>query len=129
MEQSKLKSYHINSIDKVTLAGENYINSASIEKEIEGTFAKFNSVWFNGTPKSVELEISGNARLYVQRNFPKQATLIKETDSTLVILLHYYNSAEVLSFVKQWLPEVKILNNDVIKIELKNILQKSLEGL
>lgn len=129
VESEKLKSYHINSIDKVMLAGENYINSISIEKEIEDTFAKFNSVWFDGNPKSVDLEIVGNSKLYIQRNFPKQATLIEETDSKLLIKLHYYNSAEVLSFVKQWLPEVRILNNDVIKIKLKELLQKSLKDL
>jgi len=129
VENSKLKSYHINSINKVTLAGENYINSVSIEKEIADTFAKFNSVWFNGNPKNIELEIIGNAKLYIQRNFPKQATLIKETDSRLLIELHYYNSAEVLSLVKQWLPEIKIINNDDIKEELNNILQESLKNL
>lgn len=129
VEQSKLKSYHINSIDKVTLAGENYINSASIEKEIEDTFAKFNSVWFDGNPKSVDLEISGNAKLYLQRNLPKQATVLKDTDTKLLIQLQYYNSAEVLSFVKQWLPEIKIINDDRIKEELQSILQNSLEGL
>lgn len=129
VESKKLKSYHMNSIDKVVFAGENYISNIAVEKEIEDTFAKFNSVWFDGNPKNVNLEVIGNAKLYIQRNFPKQATLIKETDSTLLIQLHYYNSAEVLSFVKQWLPEVRILNNNVIKAELKNILQKSLKDL
>ena len=129
VESKKLKSYHINSIGKVMLAGENYINSVSIEKEIENTFAKFNSVWFDDNPKTVDLEIIGNAKLYIQRKFPKQATLIEETDSMLLVQLHYYNSAEVISFVKQWLPEVRILNNDVIKAELKGILQESLRNL
>jgi len=108
----------------VVLASENYISSIAVEKEIEDTFAKFNSVWFDGNPKSVNLEIIGNAKLYVQRNFPKQATLIEDTDSKLLIQLHYYNSTEVISFVKQWLLEIKILNNDIIKAELKDILAK-----
>lgn len=129
VEKNKLKSYHMNSIDKVALAGENYISNITVEKEIEETFAKFNSVWFDGKPKSVKLEITGNAKLYIQRNFPKQATLIKKTDSKLLIKLHYYNTAEVLSFVKQWLPDIKILNDGVIKAELKNILQISLKNL
>ena len=129
IEFEKLKSYHIDSIDKVMLAGENYINNISIEKEIENTFAKFNSAWFDGNPKSVDLEIIGDAKLYIQRNFPKQATLLEETNSKLCIKLHYYNSAEVLSFVKKWLPEIKILDNDVIKTELQKILQKSLKNL
>lgn len=129
VEQEKLKSYHINSISKVMLAGENYISNTAIEKEIEETFAKFNSVWFDGDSKSVDLEVSGSAKLYIKRSIPKQAMVLKETDSTLLIRLEYYNSAEILSFVKQWLPEIKILNNDDLKSELKNILQKSLQEL
>lgn len=78
VEQEKLKSYHMNSISKVMLAGENYISNIAIEKEIEDTFAKFNSVWFDGNPKSVDLEISGNAKLYIQRNIPKQATIVQK---------------------------------------------------
>jgi predicted DNA-binding transcriptional regulator YafY len=125
----KLKSYHINSINKVVFTNENYISNITVEQEIENTFAKFNSVWFDGNPKSIDLEVVGNAKLYIQRNFPKQAILIKETNSKLLLQLHYYNSAEVISFVKQWLPEVKILNNDKIKAELKDILQESLNNL
>ena len=129
VESKKLKSYHINSIKKVLFANENYISNITVEKEIEDTFAKFNSVWFDGNPKSINLEIVGNAKLYIQRNVPKQAYIIQETDSKLLMQLHYYNSAEVISFVKQWLPEVTILNNDKIKTELKDILQKSLKNL
>lgn len=129
VESQKLKSYHMNSIGKVILASENYISNIAVEKEIESTFAKFNSVWFDGELKNIELEIIGNAKLYIQRNFPKQATTIKESDSTLVIHLDYYNSAEVISFVKQWLPEIRILNNNEIKAELKEILQTSLNNL
>jgi len=129
VEQEKLKSYHINSIDKVSLAGENYISNVAVEKEIEETFVKFNSVWFDGSPKSVDLEVKGNAKLYIRRNKPKKATILKDTDKELTIRLQYYNSAEVLSLVKQWLPEIKILNNDEIKSELKEILQNTLQEI
>jgi len=129
VEAEKLKSYHINSISKVVFAKENYINNTAIEKEIEDTFAKFNSVWFDGNPKSVELEIIDNAKLYTQRNLPKNSTILSQNDETLIINFEYYNSTEVLFFVKQWLPHIKILNNQELQNELKNIMQKYLKNI
>ena len=127
VEGGKLKSYHINSISKVVFADENYISNTAIEKEIEDTFAKFNSVWFDGNPKSVELEIVDNAKLYTQRNLPKNATILSQDDKTLIINFEYYNSAEVMSFVKQWLPDIKILKNIELQKELKDTMQRYLQ--
>jgi predicted DNA-binding transcriptional regulator YafY len=129
VEGEKLKSYHINSINKVVLAGENYISNTAIEKEIEDTFAKFNSVWFDGNPKSVELEIVDNAKLYAQRNLPKNSTILSQDEKSLIINFEYYNSAEVLSFVKQWLPDIKILKNNELEKELKETMQKYLQTI
>lgn len=129
VEVKKLKSYHINSISKVEPAGENYISNTAIEKEIEDTFAKFNSVWFDGNPKSVELEIVNNAKLYTQRNLPKNSTILSQNDETLIIHFEYYNSAEVMSFVKQWLPDIKILNNIELKKELQDTLNSYIQEL
>jgi len=127
VEASKLKSYHINSITKVEFAGENYISNVAIEKEIQSTFARFNSVWFDGNAKSVTLEIIGNAKLYTQRNLPKNATILSQSDSILQIQLEYYNAAEVLLFVKQWLPEIKILDNEELHQQLEQTLKQYLK--
>ena len=129
VEGEKLKSYHINSIDRVEFAGENYISNTIVEKEIEDTFAKFNSVWFNGDPKRVELEIVANAKLYTERNLPKNTTIVSQDEDRLVIEFEYYNLAEVMSFVKQWLPDIKILNNENLQKELKNTLQEYLQTI
>ena len=123
VEGKKLKSYHINSINNVVSAGENYISNTAIEKEIEDTFARFNSVWFDGNPKNVELKIVDNAKLYTERNLPKNSTIVSKDDETLIIKFEYYNSAEVMSFVKQWLPDIQILKHKELKDELKNTLK------
>jgi predicted DNA-binding transcriptional regulator YafY len=129
VEAQKLKSYHINSIESVEFAGENYISNVAIEKEIEDTFAKFNSVWFDGNLKSVELELVANAKLYAQRNLSKNSTVISQDDETLTISFEYYNSAEVLSFVKGWLPDIKIIDNKPLEDELKELMQRYLQSI
>lgn len=129
VESEKLKSYHINSISKVNFACENYISNTAIEKEIEDTFARFNSVWFDGNVKSVELEIVANAKLYTERNLPKNSTILSKNDNVLIINYEYYNSAEVLSFVKGWLPDIRFINNETLENELKELMQNYLEGM
>ena len=99
------------------------------EKEIEDTFAKFNSVWFDGNLKSVELELVANAKLYAQRNLSKNSTVISQDDETLTISFEYYNSAEVLSFVKGWLPDIKIIDNKPLEDELKELMQRYLQSI
>lgn len=128
-EAQKLKSYHINSIDRVEFAGENYISNVAIEKEIENTFARFNSVWFDGNLKSVELALSGNAKLYTHRNLPKNASVLWENESTLIIKLEYYNTAEVISFVQKWLPDIKIMNDETLKQQMKITLSEYLQAM
>lgn len=124
VEAEKLKSYHINSISHIILAGENYINNAAIEKEIEGTFIDFTSVWFDGESKSVMLKATGNAKHYLDRKLPKNMTVISQTVNDLQIQFHYYNEIEVLNFVKKWLPEIRIIDH----LELKGKLEISLKN-
>ena len=127
VKAEKLKSYHINSINHIEFANENYISNEAIEKEIQETFAKFNSVWFDGNPKRVILEISENAKLYTERNLPKNASILSLNEKTLTIEYEYYNTTEILSFVKQWLPHVKIINNEELKKKLQEDISQYLQ--
>ena len=129
VEAEKLKSYHINSIDRVVLAGENYINDAAVEKEIEETFVDFTTAWFDGELKSVMLQATGHAKHYLERNSPKNVTIISRSDTDIEIQFDYYNEIEVLNFVKKWLPDVKIVNNTEVKQKLQESLQSYLNTI
>lgn len=124
VEAEKLKSYHINSIARVILAGENYINDAAIEKEIEETFVDFTTAWFDGEAKSVTLKATGNAKHYLDRKPPSNISILSKSENDMEIQFNYYNEIEVLNFVKKWLPEIKIIDN----YELKKKLESSLRG-
>ncbi len=128
VEAEKLKSYHINSISHVILAGENYINDAAVEKEIEDTFIDFTSAWFDGEPKSVKLQATGTAKHYLERNPPGNITIISRSDTELEIQFDYYNEIEVLNFVKKWLPDIKIIDHTELKQKLQESLQNYLEN-
>ena len=128
VEVEKLKSYHVNSISQVILAGENYINNAAIEKEIEDTFVDFTTAWFDGELKSVRLQAVSNAKHYLDRSPPKNITIISRSDIDIEIQFDYYNEIEVLNFVKKWLPDIKIIGNTELKQKLQESLQNYLEN-
>ncbi len=128
VEAEKLKSYHINSIDSVVLAGENYINNAAVEKEIEDTFVDFTSAWFDGEAKSVKLQVTGTAKHYLDRSPPRNITIISRSDRELEIQFDYYNDIEVLNFVKKWLPDIKIIDHLKLKQKLQKTLQNYLQN-
>jgi len=123
VEVEKLKSYHINSINRIILAGDNYINDTAVEKEIEDTFIKFTSAWFDGESKSVLLRVIDNAKHYLERNMPKNIRVCSISKNDMEIEFNYYNEIEVLNFIKEWIPEITIMNHP----ELKQRLQKSLQ--
>jgi predicted DNA-binding transcriptional regulator YafY len=127
VEAEQLKSYHINSISKILLEGENYINNVAIEKEIEETFIKFNSPWFDGKGESVMLLVKGDAKVYLDRNCPKNTTILLSSTKSMEMEFFYYNETEVLSFVKKWLPDIEIIDNmdlqEKLYILLKNYIK------
>lgn len=126
VEVEKIKSYHINSITRVMLAGENYISNSSVEKEIEETFNRFDSPWFDSNPKSVILTAKGDAKLYLDRSQPKNINIISRSEIDTEIQFHYYDDTEVLTFVKKWLPNIKIIDNSELDQKLREILKNYL---
>lgn len=128
VEGEKLKSYHINSIKQVILAGENYINDTAIEQEIEDTFVDFSTAWFDGEAKSVELQLRGNAKHYLDRNMPKNIITLSKDENSMEVAFNYYNEIEVLNFVKNWLPEVTIVDHQELKEKLRELLQNYLQN-
>lgn len=129
VEAEKIKSYHINSITQVILAGENYINDAAVEKEIEETFSKFDSPWFDGEPKSVTLKATGDAKHYLDRSQPKNTSIASQSDINTEIEFHYYDDTEAIAFVKKWLPDIHILDNEELDQKLRQILKSYLQNV
>ena len=128
VEAEILKSYHINSISELKVAEENYISNAAVEKMIEEQFSQFDSPWFNGSMKSVLLKTTGMAKKYLDRTQPKHIELLSQSEESSEIRLHYYNDVEALVFVKQWLPDIQIIDNPTLDTELKNSLNTFLQN-
>ncbi len=129
VEVNILKSYLINAISNFTLSQENYISNSKIEKEIELFCSKADSPWYSGILQTVLLEVKGEAKHYLHRNPPHNLELLKSTTEYDHYQFTFYDDdRELFVFMKQWVPDIKILDNPKLQNTFLNILQKYLSS-
>jgi len=130
VKDERLKSYHINSITHFKIDEENFISDIKIEKEIDALCTKADSPWFSDEKYSVTLEVSGEARYYLKRNLPHNLELITQKSEKDLYKFHYYDDErEVFIFIKQWLPDVKIIDNLTLQNKFSKILTNYLQSI
>ena len=121
----KLKTYHLKEMYDLEVEQDDYLGSK--RKELEKEADLIHSPWYNKSPKEVTLRVTDIAIEYIKRKPSPNMTIAKETEDTLVLKMTYYNSKEVMQFVKKWLPFVSIMDNEELNNELQVILEKALE--
>jgi len=124
LEQEKVKTYYFNNIkDLIINKEENFLSTKKRHQLIQKAKEMF-SPWYKEEQKSVKLSIGGNAYFYIKRKSERQFEILKDDGQTFLIKMYYYNDVEVLTFVKKWLPDIKIVENENLKKELKKILKE-----
>ena len=129
VEVKILKSYLINAISHFTLSTENYISNAKVEKEIELFCAKADSPWYSGILQTVVLEVKDEAKHYLHRNTPHNLELLESTTEYDRYKFSFYDDdRELFVFMKQWIPDIKIIDNKKLKNSFLSILHKYLSN-
>lgn len=127
VEVNIVKSYLINAISDFTLSDENYLSNSKIEKEIELFCAKADSPWYSGILQTVVLEVKDEAKHYLHRNTPHNLELLESTTEYDRYRFTFYDDdRELFVFMKQWVPDIKIIDNPQLQTTFLNILQKYL---
>jgi len=124
VENSLLKSYHINSISNLTIDDENFISDTKVENEIDLLCNKADSPWFSGESKNVTLRIEGEARYYIERNLPHNLKLLEKKEESNLYTFTYYDEDELFIFMKQWIPDIRISDNKNLQDKFLQILNK-----
>ena len=127
LERDKVKTYHINDIKELETLQEDFLGLK--RESIEAQTDKMRSPWYDDEQKSVTLKITDLAKEYVKRKNYPNISYIKEDSKSLYVQMHYYNSIEVLRFVKEWLPFVTIEDDEELRRQLKDILEQTLASL
>ena len=122
----KIKSYHIKSITKLHNLHENFISDESTENELKEICSQINSAWYSGGESRVTLRVSGDARFYLERHLPSHIEIIEQMTDYTQMRMSYSDKSEVLSLVKRWLPDIEIVDDDLLRKKLYETLQSYL---
>jgi len=104
------------------------VRDETIVHEICANIEKYKSPWFKPKAKEVKLKITDNALRYLTRHIPANLIILEQSRDFVIAELVYFVDTEALAFVKKWLPDIVILDNDemreILKSDLKNYLKK-----
>lgn len=126
-DEKKVKSFYIKNMKKIQTSPENFLFDDSISKEIEDKLNRVKSPWFEEKQKQAQLRICNEAMKYLQRNLPHNIEITSENDGYFNCDFYYYADVELLSFIKKWLPDVKLINPEdkicnTLKAELEDYI-------
>jgi len=124
----RLKSFYFKKIKSPIIHPGNYNIDPDVMAELENFSSDIFSPWVCDECQKVKLQIKGNARIYLKRNLPTALTVESEDEDSLLVSMEYFADSEVLALVKQWLPDIVILDNrslaDKLRAEVDNYLKE-----
>ena len=119
----QIKSYYLGNISKLKTLYENFTADPSLEKELNKMCNTIDSVWFKTEKQKVTLKVTSRSRYYLMRYLPTNIVLLKEDEDAVLLHFSYYHETELFDFLKHWLPDVKIMDNDILYDKFTAILQ------
>jgi len=122
LNEKQLKSFYLKKIKVPVIHPGNYKIDADIMAELENFSDAIFSPWICEECRTVKLKISGVARIYMERNLSAALKIESADDYSLQAVMTYFADSEVLSLVKQWLPDIVIVAEPDLNRRLKEEL-------
>jgi len=127
LEDGKIKTYHLKSIERLHILYENFIANEDIDNELREICSTIDSSWYRGGKHRVLLRATNSAKFYLERHHPHSMEFIERGKEFVLISMRYSDESEVLSVVKRWLPDIDILDNPQLEKRLDDSLRYYLE--
>ncbi len=121
-----LKTYYLKNISELQMLYENFTGNPKIEEDLNNMCNSMDSVWWNGERQSCLLKVSGIAKYYIERDLPDNMEKVEEHETYVVVRFYYHNEIELFSFVKSWIPHIRILDDDELAEKLDGELREFL---
>jgi len=122
------KTYYLKNISELHMLYENFTGNDKIEEELNKMCSSMDSVWWNGERQSCLLEVKDIAKYYIERDLPDSVELVEAHDTYLVVRFFYHNEIELFSYVKSWIPHMKIMDDVELAHKLRTELEVFLEA-
>ena len=122
-----LKTYYLKNISKFQMQYENFTGNIQIEEDINKICNSMDTVWWNGERQKCLLKVSGIAKYYIERELPDVMELVEEHEEYFVVRFFYHKEIELFSYVKSWIPHIKIMDNDELSEKLSEVLREFLK--
>jgi len=123
-----LKTYYLKNISKLQMLYENFTADARIEEDLNKVCNSMDSVWWNGERQECLLKVTGIARYYLERDVPETMEIVETHESYLLVRIFYHNEIELFSYVKSWIPHIRIVDNEVLMQTLQKELYAFLDA-
>jgi len=123
-----LKTYYLKNITELSMLYENFTGNSQIEEDLNKVCNAMDSVWYNGEQQSCLLRVEGKAKYYIERNVPSNIGFVEQHDSYDIVRMVYHNEVELFSFVKGWIPDIRIIDNKVLSDKLSSQLKTFLNN-
>jgi len=123
-----VKTYYLKNITKLQMLYENFTGNAQIEADLNKVCNSMDSVWWNGERQTCLLKVNGIAKYYIERDLPDGMEIVEQNDDFIMVRMFYHNEIEIFSYVKSWIPHIRIMDNDALSKKLTNQLLVFLEG-
>lgn len=125
-KDDKFKKFHLKSIKNLTILNEKFTNT----KDIEAKLKNANSIWFDIDKKGfiVELLVDNSILKFLERIPLKTQAIIRKQDESEVYLKvsNYY---EIVPFILQFIPFIKVIAPNELNEYLKNLLSEYLKSI
>lgn len=123
-----LKTYYLKNISELQMQYENFTANPQIEENLNKVCNSMDSVWWNGERQDCLLKVSGIAKYYIERDLPDIMEMVEEHEDYIVVRFFYHNEIELFSYVKSWIPYIRIIDNDLLMEKLTEGLQQFLDN-
>ena len=127
LSQEKIKTYHLEHITNLSINKDSHLYLKD-KQDLEAKANKIHSIWFDGDEKQVQLKVRGLARGYLKRKEDETLILQKEGEVSDLYEMRYFHVNEVMGLLKNWLPFISIVGDEVLQQQFKEILQEALEN-
>lgn len=125
-KDDKFKKFHLKSIKNLTILNEKFTNAKDIETKLKNA----NSIWFDIDKKGfiVELLVDNSILKFLERIPLKTQAIIRKQDESEVHLKvsNYY---EIVPFILQFIPFIKVIAPNDLNEYLKNVLSEYLKSI